>query len=483
MNILMATSECLPYSKTGGLGDVAYSLSKEFVKKGHNVLVVSPLYKKKFDFEKNHVTFIYSFPVKMSWREQNANVLYCLHDGIDYFFIENDYYFTRDGGLYGFYDDGERFAFFSNAVIELIKHLPFRIDICHVHDWQGGMIPCILKNLYQNDQVLGKIRTVLTIHNPLFKGYLSRESLGDLYNLPLWLYDNGSVRFDNQVSTLKAGIKFADKITTVSPTHAFELTTVEGSKGLWYDLVLRQNDFVGILNGMDYKEFDPSKDNSIYHKYNVKNCLTDKKINKEIFANQHGLDQNKPLFAVVSRLTDQKGLDLIYAMAEHLIGNGGTFAVLGSGEYDAEQMFNDLYARHPNDTFVYIGYSDDIAHKLYASSDFFIMPSAFEPCGLGQMIAHRYGSLPLVRRTGGLKDSVICYDKERKNQDVANGFGFDDYNQDAARWCVDLALDTFFNHKKVFNELVHNAMKTDHTWDKSADKYLELYELVLSYNN
>ncbi len=483
MNIMMVTSECLPFSKTGGLGDVAYSLSKEFSKKGHNVSVVSPLYK-SVNLEKfGEAVKVYEYAVKMNWRQKDCQVYHLYHDGIEYFFLANDYYFNRDGGLYGFYDDGERFAFFANAALLLMKQVPFKVDICHVHDWQGGMIPCMLKVTYKDDKDLKDVGTVLTIHNPLFKGYLGRDSLYDLYNLPLYLFDNGSVRFDDQVSTLKAGIKFADKITTVSPTHAFELTTVEGSKGLWYDLVLRQNDFFGILNGMDQDEFDPSKDKFIYKNYNLNNFSENKFENKLKFCEENHLDPNAPLFAVVSRLTDQKGLDLIYSMADFLTHEGGNFAVLGSGDYYAEEMMNSLYNRNPSHNYVYIGYSNEIAHKLYAASDFFIMPSAFEPCGLGQMIAQRYGSLPIVRRTGGLKDSVICYDNERKNDDIANGFGFDDYSQMEAVKATATALNIYYSKKDILNRLIKNALKTDHSWNESANKYLEVYSWILASKN
>ncbi len=478
MNIVMVSSECLPFSKTGGLGDVAYSLSKEYVKKGHNVAVITPLYQ-NFKYEKYpNLKKVFSFNVKMNWRNPECEVYHLLHDGIEYFFIKNDQYFTRQGGLYGYTDDGERYAFFDNASLELVKKLPFDVDIIHCHDWQGGMIPALLKIKYSSDKILSKVKSVITIHNPLFKGYLNRESLYDLFEIPTEYYDNGSVRLENQVSTLKAGIKFADKITTVSPTHAFELKTPEGSKGLWYDLILRQEDFCGILNGMDYDEFNPEKDKIIFETYNKSNFKTNKFKNKEEFCKQNGLDPNLPLFAVVSRLTSQKGIDLILAMSDFVTHNHANFAVLGSGEYWAEESFNNQYRAYPSHNYVYIGYNDEIAHKLYAASDFFIMPSAFEPCGLGQMIAQRYGSLPLVRRTGGLKDSVICYDDDRENTDVANGFGFDNYNVCDALKCCATALNVYSN-KKIFDKLTLNALVTDHSWNESANEYIELYKSIL----
>lgn len=483
MNICMVTSEALPFSKTGGLADVAYSLSKEFVSMENNVSIISPLYKKRFNFDKYKLIKVYEFNVRMNWRNEMCEVFHYLYEGIDYFFISNDRYFNRDNSIYGYYDDGERFAYFQNATVILIDKLPFKIDICHCHDWEAGMVPCLIKTNYNYSSSFKKLRTILTIHNPLFKGYLGRDSLYDLFNLPTSLYDNGDVRLENQVSTLKAGIKFADKITTVSPTHAKELLTIDGSKGLWYDLILRQNDFIGILNGMDYKEFNPSNDNLIYVNYDESNYLEKKKENKIKFCNEHGLDPSLPLFSVISRLTSQKGLDLIYQMASFLIKEGGNFAILGSGEFKDEEMFNNLYRFNPKHTFVYIGYSDEIAHKLYASSDFLIMPSAFEPCGLSQMIAHRYATLPIVRRTGGLKDSVICYHKDLKNEDTANGFGFDDYNNIEAIKCTLNAINVYENNIKTFNRLTLNAIKTDHTWTNSAKEYLDLYKLALSYNN
>ncbi len=479
MKILMASGECLPFSKTGGLGDVAYSLSKEFAKKRHAVSVITPLYS-SIKLEKfPPLEKVCDMTVKMNWRNIKCSVYTVKVDGISYYLVDNKYYFYRDS-LYGFYDDGERFAFFSNAVIEFMKTINKKFDIVHVHDWQVGMIPCLLKVKYWNDDYLKNVKTVLTIHNPLFKGYFSSGSLYDLYELDISLYNNGSVRLDNQVSTLKAAIKFADKITTVSPTHAYELTTVEGSMGLWYDLTLRKDDFVGILNGMDYGEFDPSKDPRIVKNFDVTNFKENKKVNKIAFCKEHGLDPNLPLYAVVSRLTDQKGLDLIFAMSDFLTYAGGNFAVLGSGEKYAEDYFNDLYKRNPNHTYVYIGYSDQIAHELYAASDFFIMPSKFEPCGLGQMVAHTYGSLPIVRETGGLKDSVIGYDFiYGTNKDKADGFSFYDHNPQVAVRVIGETLNLYNKDQETFHKLVENAMKCDHSWNQSAKEYLKLYNSIL----
>lgn len=479
MNILMVSSESLPVSKTGGLADVCYSLSKEYVKLGHNVSIITPLYKgAKLSVFKN-IKKVFSFKTVMNWREINTDVYHCLYKKVDYFLIDCPQYFKRDG-FYGYFDDGERFAFFANSTIELMKRLPFKIDICHVHDWQAGMIPCLLKVKYKDDEFLSSIKTVLTIHNPLFKGYLSRESLFDLYNLSTDIYDNGKVRLENQVSTLKAGIVYSDKITTVSPTHREELLTKEGSKGLDYDLILRQDDFAGFINGMDYEEFNPQTDKTIFYNYKKSNVAFGKYKNKVELSDMFGLDPKLPMFAVVSRLTDQKGVNLILAMADFVSNEGGNFVLIGSGEQWAEDNLRALKDKNPNNVYVYFGYNEELAHKVYSASDFLIMPSAFEPCGLGQMIAHRYGSIPLVRRTGGLKDSVICLDDNNKNYLKANGIGFDNFSVIESLKACAKALIIYSSKDGVFEQVRKNAMNVDHSWKLSANLYLGLYNELLA---
>ena len=477
MNIAMISSEVLPFSKTGGLSDVSYSLSKEYVKLGHRVSIITPFYRDSDKKISKKLKKVMQIQVIMNWRKPLGNVFHVEYDGIDYYLIQNQQYFER-GGLYGYYDDGERFAYFSLASLEVIKKLPYRIDVIHVHDWQSAMIPCLIKEKYFDDEVLANIKTCLTIHNPMFKGYLAKDSLFDLYNLGVHLFDEGKVRLDDQVSTLKAGITFSDKITTVSPTHAEELKTVEGSKGLWYDLNLRNDDFIGITNGMDYKEFNPSKDKFIYNNYGIKNVHSEKYINKINFAKKHDLNPDLPLYAVVSRLTSQKGLELIKAMADFLVSQGGNFALVGSGESDAENYFRELEGRYPHNVYCYIGYNNELAHELYASSDFFIMPSAFEPCGIGQMIAMRYGSLPIVRRTGGLKDTVIPLNEDDSNYKEATGIGFDNYDVLSAIKVVSKSLILYNGKKDIMKKVIVNALRSDHSWKKPAMKYIELYNSI-----
>ena len=477
MKIVMVASEARPFCKTGGLADVVYSLSKELVVLGEEVSIILPYYDSMFrQLPKSSLTKVVSFKTHMSWRQQIVDVYSIVQDGINYYFIENQQYFER-GHIYGDFDDGERFAFLTMAAKEFLITKKYYPDIIHVHDWQAGMLPAIMKVDPNCQKKFSKTKFVFTIHNPAFQGMMPKFTLGDFYNLTDELFDNGSVRFKDQVSTLKAGIVYADKITTVSPTHHFELLSPEGGMGLDSVLRYREWDFSGILNGIDYLEFNPEDDKQIAVPYSSKNLVSGKKLNREALLKQFGLkDNHGPLYALVTRITWQKGFDIIFPMIENLISRGANVIMLGSGEYHYEQQWEDIRRRYPDRVGLYIGYSDSLAHKIYAGSDFFIMPSLFEPCGLGQMIAQRYGTLPIVRRTGGLKDSVICYDGN--NQETANGFGFDTYSVYEMHRTAHYAFDVY-QDKKVLHQLMKNAMLTDNSWQKSTQEYLKLYKLLV----
>lgn len=472
MKIAMIASEARPFCKTGGLADVVYSLSKELTIMSKEVMVILPFYQNIKDTIKTPVKFIDSFMVSMSWRQQEAKVYLTYADGITYYFIEH-WYFDRSR-IYGDGDDGERFAFFALAAVELLARQKFDVDIIHVHDWQAGMIPCIIReNEWYRNRFL-KTKTVLTIHNPAFQGMLDRDALSNLYGLSESLYDEGKVRLDDRVSTLKAGIVYADKVTTVSPNHHQELLTPEGGMHLDGALRLREWDFCGFLNGIDYLEFNPEDDKVIAMQYTAKTLVSGKKANKEALCKEFGLkNKQAPLYSLVTRITWQKGFDIIFPAVEELINRGANIIMLGSGEYNYEQQWEDIRRRHPDQVGLYIGYSDPLAHKIYAASDFFIMPSLFEPCGLGQMIAQRYGTLPIVRRTGGLRDSVICYDGN--NADTSNGFGFDAYSVYEMTRTSHYAFDVY-QDKKLLHQLMKNAMLTDNSWQKSTQEYLALYK-------
>ena len=477
MKIVMVSSEARPFCKTGGLADVVYSLSKELAVLKEDVSIIIPFYDSvRRQLVNEPLKKAASFQTHMSWRKQTVDVYQIKRDGINYFLIENQQYFER-GRLYGDFDDGERFGFFTMAVKEFLLTKRLYPDIIHVHDWQAGMLPCLLKTDANCQKKFAKTRFVFTIHNPAFQGMMPKFTLGDFYNLTDELFDNGSLRFKDQVSTLKAGIVYSDKITTVSPTHHLELLTPEGGMGLDGVLHFREWDFSGILNGIDYLEFNPGEDKQIAMEYSEKNLVSAKKANRDALFKEYGLKANKgPLYSLVTRITWQKGFDIIFPAVEELLNRGASIFMLGSGEYGYEQKWEDLKRRYPDRVGLYVGYNDALAHKIYAASDFFIMPSLFEPCGLGQMIAQRYGALPIVRRTGGLKDSVICYDGN--NAETSNGFGFDAYSVYEMTRTSHYAYDVY-NNKKLLHQLMKNAMNTDNSWLKSTLEYIKLYKALL----
>ena len=477
MKIVMVSSESRPFCKTGGLADVVYSLSKELAAQGEEVSIILPYYDAiARHLPRDRMKKVATFNTHMSWRKQIVDVYATFEEGINYYFIENQQYFER-GHIYGDFDDGERFAFFTNAVKEFLLTKKLYPNIIHVHDWQAGMLPCLLKVDPVCQKKFAKTKFVFTIHNPAFQGLMPKFTLGDFYNLTDELFDNGAVRFKDQVSTLKTGIVFSDKITTVSPTHHLELLTPEGGMGLDSVLRYREWDFSGILNGIDYLEFNPAADAQIKQPFNVESLVEGKKANREALFKELGLKNNDgPVYSLVTRITWQKGFDIIFPAVEELISRGANIIMLGSGEYQYEQKWEALKRMYPDRVGLYIGYSDALAHKIYAASDFFIMPSLFEPCGLGQMIAQRYGTLPIVRRTGGLKDSVICYDGS--NADTSNGFGFDAYSVYEMKRTAHYAFDVY-QDKKLLHQLMKNAMLTDNSWQKSTQEYMKLYKLLV----
>lgn len=476
MNIAMFASEANPFAKSGGLADVVYALSVELGKKKNDVIIALPYYKsikKKFGYLGRNLG---SFEVRMSWRKQNATIYEEKREGITYYFIENPYYFDRDN-YYGYADDGERFAFYALASVELLRFLNFKADIVHVHDWQGAMIPCLIKEGKKGDSFYQDMRFVLTIHNPAFKGMLDRYHLGDFFNLNDEIFDNGNVRFQGMVSTLKSGIIYSDKITTVSPTHRAELLTPLGSQGLSDVLLLRKDDFAGFTNGIDTKEWCPWLDKSIAKRFNRRNVENAKHVNQKDLLEAFGLHwYGGPVYGLVSRLSWQKGIDLVINSGRKALEKGANLVILGSGEYELEQKFEALHREFKDTCGIYIGYNDVLAHKIYAGSDFFLMPSLFEPCGISQMISQRYGTLPIVRYTGGLVDTVEGYTGD--NLEEANGIGFNDYNEEGLDYAFEISRRLYSNQKEYY-VVARNAMALDRSWASSAKNYLGLYkELV-----
>lgn len=476
MKIAMIASEANPLYHTGGLAEVVFSLPKALSAKGHELVVILPYYKKirELDIKPE---FVGSFNIFMSWRNQYAGVFKVEANGLRYYLIDNEQYFNRDE-LYGYGDDNERFAFFSLASLEALRLISFKPDIIHVHDWQTAMIPCLIKEKHKNDPFFGGVKTALTIHNPAFKGFMDKYFLNNFFNLSDSLYDMGKVRFDGLVSTLKAGIYFADVISTVSPTHRDELLDPLSQFKFSYVLELRRDDFVGIVNGVDYEENDPKTDKLIAKNFDKASFVKAKEACKnDLLASIPLKATNGPLFGIVSRLTNQKGCDLVLANIPHLVERGASIFILGSGEKDLEAKVQAMRDTYPDNVGVYLGYNAKLSHKVFAGCDFFLMPSQFEPCGIGQLLAQRYGTLPVARETGGIKDTVISYNGS--NEGEATGFLFQPYKVEELRNAIDNAINLYYDDKTKMRKLIKNAMNYDCSWSKSADEYIKLYEKAL----
>ena len=475
MKVLFAASEAHPFIKTGGLGDVMGALPKSLIKLGVDARVVIPKYKNIKDELKQKLQFVKWFTVPVGWRNQYCGVFQYQHNEVIYYFIDNEYYFNRDG-LYGYFDDGERFAFFNRAVLEFIKQIDWQPDLINCNDWQTGMVPVLLNLEYKKDQFYSRIKTVFSIHNLLFKGSFSPKVLPELFGYDYMPLVNGSVELDGSVSFLKGGLNYCDQITTVSKTYAEEIKTPQYGEGL--DGFLRSKSYylMGIVNGIDYEEFNPQDDKFIFKNFNI-NSINNKVENKLALQRELGLPPKKdtPMIGIISRLTHQKGCDLIVNMIDRLLQRDIQVVILGTGDYWYEETFKNLQYRYPDKVSANIKFDNTLAHKIYAATDMFLMPSLFEPCGLGQLIALRYGSIPIVRETGGLRDTVYPYNKYNG---VGNGFGFKNFNSNELMQIIEYAL-TIYNDKNAWNNIIRQAMNSDNSWEKSATQYKWLYEGVV----
>lgn len=476
MKVLFAASEAHPFIKTGGLGDVMGALPKSLVKLGVDVRVVIPKYKNIKDGLKQKLQFVKWFTVSVGWRNQYCGVFQYQYKGVVYYFIDNEYYFNRDG-LYGYFDDGERFAFFNRAVLEFIKQVDWQPDLINCNDWQTGMVPVLLNLEYKKDEFYSKIKTVFSIHNLLFKGSFSPKVLPELFGYDYMPLANGSVELDGAVSFLKGGLNYCDQITTVSKTYAEEIKTPQYGEGLDGFLRSRSYYLMGIVNGIDYEEFNPQDDKFIFKNFNI-DSIDNKVENKLDLQRALGLPQKKdtPMIGLVSRLTHQKGCDLIVNMIDRLLQRDIQLVILGTGDYWYEETFKNLQYRYPDKVSANIKFDNNLAHKIYAAIDMFLMPSLFEPCGLGQLIALRYGSIPIVRETGGLKDTISPYNQYNG---VGNGFGFKNFNSNELMQIIEYAL-TIYNDKNAWNNMIRQAMNSDNSWEKSAMQYKWLYEGVVN---
>lgn len=475
MKVLFAVSECGPFAKSGGLADVAGSLPKELKSLGTDVRVILPKYGSIADDFKADMEKINEFTVPVGWRNQYCGIEELIYQGVTYYFVDNEYYFKREG-FYGYYDDGERFAYFNRAVLEALEHLDFYPDVLHCHDWHTAMIPFLLRMEYYKRKGYGLIRTVFTIHNLQFQGIFPRETLGDLLGLDWGAFHPEHLEFFGCINFMKGALVAADEITTVSPTYKEEIqTSVYGEKldGL---LKTREEDLVGILNGIDEKFYNPADDSLIYKTYTV-NTLENKVINKSEVQKYFGLPQNPntPLMVMITRLTKQKGLDLVKCVLRDILHEDIQMVVLGTGDYGYEEYLRQAANSYPDKLKVHIGFSEGLAHKLYAAADLFLMPSLFEPCGLGQLIAMKYGAVPIVRETGGLNDTVQSWNELTKE---GNGFSFKNFNAHDMLYTIRRALR--FYHDPAWETIVQKAMEKDNSWAQSAFKYNQLYAELIS---
>lgn len=467
LKVLMVASEAAPFAKSGGLGDVVGSLPKALKKLGVDVRVVLPKYKSIKDAYWNDVEYLGTIPVSMGGQRQDAKLL--LKQGeTPIYFIENSYFFGRDG-FYGYGDDNARFAFFCKAVADMLVKIDFIPNIIHTNDWQSGLVNMILKESYKGFLAYSPIKTLYTIHNLQYQGNFSPDTF-QMLGLPSETF--GALEFYHQISYMKAGVNYADMISTVSNTYAAEMQTDSFGYGMAGALRSRQDKICGILNGIDYAENNPSTDPRIFANYDVDN-LPLKKENKRQLQDKLGLEKRDvPIISMVSRLANQKGLDILAQIFEELMQEDVQFIVLGTGEERYESMFRHFASRYPGRLSANICFDDALAQQIYAGSDFFLMPSLFEPCGLGQMFALRYGTIPIVRKTGGLADTIVHYDPESKQ---GNGFAFEDYVGSGLLWAIKEGLKLYGQGGENWEQLVKNAMNCDFSWAHSAQDYVDLY--------
>lgn len=475
MQIVFASAECAPFVKTGGLGDVAGSLPAALVRAGAEVIVMVPKYATIKDEYKAQMEHFSDFYVSLGWRNEYCGLEKLEHDGVTYMFIDNERYFARDYP-YGFFDDGERFAFFSKAITESLQHLPagFECDILHCNDWQTALAPVFLREFYQGLPLYERVKTVFSIHNVAFQGQFSDTVMEDILGVAHIPAAATQLRCDAcSINYMLGALHYADAITTVSPTYANEIQTPEFGEGL--DGVLRERSYAlqGILNGIDVTGFDPATDKRIAANYTVED-RSGKAVCKAKLQEELGLEvrDDRPLMVMVTRLTRQKGMDLVMYALDRILAGGVQVAVLGTGDRDYEDGLRYFQDKYPGTMAARIEFDPALSQRMYAAADMFLMPSKFEPCGLSQIIAMRYGTLPIVRETGGLKDTVIPYNEFTGE---GTGFSFSNFNGDEMGDAVFRAARLFWDNRDAWNQLVTQAMSQDFSWTRSADKYLDLY--------
>ena len=477
MKVLFATSEAVPFCKTGGLADVAGSLPQALAQAGNEVEVILPLYQRVSDKWKDQMEFICHIEVPLGWRRVYCGLFRLDKDGVIWYFVENEYYFKREA-LYGHYDDGERYGFFSRAIISLLPALQFMPEVIHCNDWQTALVPIYLKDECVRWPEIRSIKTVFTIHNIEYQGRYGKETLEDLFGLaPGWFAD-GTIAMDGDVNLLKGALMTCDAITAVSPTYAQELRYAFFAHGMESVMQRNAGKVRGVLNGIDMVRYDPSTGVGIKNKFSVKN-MTGKAKNKAYLQEQMSLEVNPdvPVIGIVSRLVSHKGLDLICKVFDQIMDLNCQFVVLGSGDWNYEQFFEQKRGQYSGRMGLYRGYNEELANAIYAGADLLLMPSKSEPCGLAQMIAMRYGTVPIVRETGGLKDTVHPYEAWCG---AGNGFTFADYNSGDMLYVIRQAVELYYDKPTEFANLRKAGMTEDFSWGRSAEAYNEIYEQICS---
>lgn len=478
-NVLFIASECVPFIKTGGLADVIGSLPKYLNKNEFDVRVIIPKYACISEEYKSKMQYLNHFYMQLAWRNQYVGILEEEYEGVKFYFIDNEYYFQGWGPYGNIYEDIEKFAFFCRAALSALPIIGFRPDIIHCHDWQTGLVPVYLHDTFQQNEFYRGIKSIMTIHNLKFQGIWDKKTIKDITGLSDYYFAPDKLEAYGEANYLKAGIVYADYVTTVSRSYAEEIKYPFYGEGLDGLMNARSNCLCGIVNGLDYEEYNPETDPFIYKNYSAMTFRKEKVKNKRGFQQELGLavDDRKFMIGICSRLTDQKGFDLIDCVIEEICAEDTQLVVLGTGTEKYENLFRHFAWKYPDRVSANIYYSNERSHKLYASCDAFLMPSLFEPCGLSQLMSLRYGTIPIVRETGGLKDTVYPYNEY---ENTGTGFSFANYNAHEMLSTIRYAKSVFYDKKREWNKLIDRAMAQDFSWNNSARQYEELYYRLLS---
>ncbi len=476
--VLFVASEAVPFIKTGGLADVVGSLPKCFDKEEYDVRVIIPKYMCMKEEWKSQLKYLGHFYMDLAWRSQYVGILELEYDGIQYYFIDNEYYFAGPKPYGNIYEDIEKFAFFSKAALSALPVIGFQPDVVHCHDWQTGLIPVFLKDKFHEGQFFANMKSVITIHNLKFQGVWDMKTVKDITGLPSYYFTPDKLEAYGDANYLKGGIVYADAVTTVSNTYAEEIKTPFYGEKLNGLLCARANSLRGIVNGIDYDEYNPETDQFLEKNYSAANWRREKIKNKLALQRELGLEEDKKIMTIgiVSRLTDQKGFDLIAYVMDELCQDAVQLIVLGTGEEKYENMFRHFDWKYNNKVSANIFYSEALSHKIYGACDAFLMPSLFEPCGLSQLMSLRYGTIPIVRETGGLKDTVVPYNEY---EGTGTGFSFTNYNAHEMLNTIRYAEKVYYDKKREWNKIVDRAMAADFSWNTSAAQYKEMYDWLI----